>query len=475
MKTKMTLLFLLSFVIFSGSYAQTISNGSFENWSQQLLFEEPVPYTTTNLNLYMFSGSGNITKSTDSHGGSYATRLETVIAGSDTIFGGMFIGTPGPGGINGGIPIVTHADSLSIFAKFDIAVNDTSYILVIFKDSGQITGMGAFVFYGTQSTYTEFKTAVNWFQPDNSDTMAVIITSSNLDYAKIPGSTLFIDDITLLNTAAVFPNGDFETWTNISVEDPDDWFTLNFAGTPGNYSVTQSADSYDGLYAAQIENVITTYGDTMGFITNGRFGSDGPEGGMHELLNPEKVTGYYKYSPVGPDTALAGCFIYGYDSFGNYGLLDSTMLSLEAKSSYTYFEMPIAYNNWPLADTLNISFASGNIENGNSYVGLGSILLIDKLEVTYKPMGVNENLNENNISVFPNPATSDINISIDNADSKSYNIELYNETGQKIYSEVFVNDGTSLNHLNLSMLSEGFYYLKINNGEKIITKKLVIQ
>jgi len=474
MKTKMLLLFLLSFICISGLQSQAITNGSFENWSQQLLYEDPVPYITTNMNVFMMGAGSNVTKSTDHHGGNFSARLETILAGTDTVFGGMFIGMPGSGGISGGYAISTHPDSLRLFTKFDVKPNDTAYVLVLFKNAGSMIGVGSFKFYGTQNSFTEYKSAVNWFSLVNTDTIAVIVTASNLDYAKIPGSTIYLDDLSFVNSVTPFPNGDFETWNSVSVENPDDWFTMNFANSPGNYSVTQSTDSYDGIYAAQIENVITTYGDTMGFITNGRFGSNGPEGGMHVLLNPEKVNGYYKYTPVGLDTALAGCFIFGYDNFGNYGLLDSSLIKLEPKTSYTYFEIPIAYNSWPLADTLNISFASGNIENGNSFVGLGSTLLIDKLEVFYKPMSVNESsAGDNTFNIFPNPANGVVSINSHNG--QPYYIELYNENGQKMYSEFFNTAGTFVNHLNLSALSKGFYYLKIQNGENSISKKLIIQ
>jgi hypothetical protein len=477
MKTKIFTLILLLFAFLNAVNvcSQTISNSSFENWSQQVLFEDPVPYITTNMNVIMMGGSGNVTKSTDHNGGLYSARLETMQFGADTIFGGVFLGIPGSAGITGGAAMAVHPDSLTVSAKYNLQTNDTAYVLVLFKKNGVMIGIGAFAFAGIQNTFTQFKTPVTWYQTDSTDTVSAIITSSALDPPQFPGSILYVDDLNFIGGTIPFPNGDFETWNNVSVEDPDDWFTLNFADTPGNYSVTKSTDSYDGTYAAQIENVITTFGDTMGFITNGRFGGNNPEGGMHVLLNPEKVTGYYKYTPVGLDTALAACFIYGNDTLGNYGLLDSALVMLEPKPMYTYFEIPIAYNSWPLADTLNIAFASGNLENENSYVGLGSTLLIDKLEVTYKPMSVNENSTDNNnVNIFPNPAYGNCDVTIGNSDIPLYSIELYSETGQKIYSEIFDNAGT-VNHLKLSMLSKGLYYLKIQNGEKIITKKLIIQ
>ncbi|MCF8234974.1 MAG: hypothetical protein K9G67_08120 [Bacteroidales bacterium] len=48
-------------------------------------------------------------------------------------------------------------------------------------------------------------------------------------------------------------------------------------------------------------------GDISGVVTHGTFFEDGPVGGLPVNLNPQMLTGYYKYYPVGPDTALGSC------------------------------------------------------------------------------------------------------------------------------------------------------------------------
>jgi len=147
MITKILLSVILFLVVIVNVSAQQFTNASFENWSQQVQFDDPVPYITTNLHVYMANDSSNVKKSTDAHGGSYSAKLETVVVGPDTMSGGMFIGTPGFQTINGGTPLVTHPDSLKIWAKFNILPTDTANVVVMFKNNGAIIGSGGFKFF----------------------------------------------------------------------------------------------------------------------------------------------------------------------------------------------------------------------------------------------------------------------------------------------------------------------------------------
>jgi hypothetical protein len=470
MKTKKLYLILFSFLPVLYLNAQVVPNGGFENWTTKILYEDPVPYLTTNLNVFFSAGFGNVTKSTDHHGGNYAARLETYTNGTDTMFGGLFIGTPGNNGISGGEPLATHPDSIRIFAKYNVMTNDTAYAMVMFKDSGAMIGYGAIALYGAQPSFTEFKSKVIWLKPYNSDTIVVILTSSNLNGARIPGSVVYFDDLSFSNSTA-YPYGDFETWNTVSSEEPDNWFSFNYACSPGNYSAVKTSVSYEGSWALKLKNVVMASGDTMGYITNGKFGNNGPQGGMPVTLNPNLVMGYYKYLPAGLDTALVAAMLYRHNPVNDSAiLLEAEMIHLPPVSTYTQFSIPIFYNGTPLADTLNITFAAGNYQ-GN-FVGVGSELYIDKLEVNYNPVSVNENETQQDIRVFPNPSHGLLNIDMDK--SPEVLLELYNENGAKVYSETLKNTSTS-NKLNLSGLSKGIYYLKMTSTDKTVSKKIIIQ
>jgi len=384
-KISFCFLFLFTTVIIN---AQNILNGSFENWTTVNLYNEPDSFVTTNMQTYFSLGVSNVTKSTDYYTGSYAARLETMATSNDTIFGGMFIGVPGSGGISGGRPYNNRPDSVYGYVKYDIMPNDSAIFAVIFKKSGTIIATAVKYFINTQNTYIRFSVPVTWMVPViMPDTMAVIISSSNLNSNKIPGSYLIIDNINFKGTSvAPFPFGDLENWQAVSTEEPDDWTTINYANVyDTNYSSTKSTDSYSGNYSLLLKNVVTIWGDTAGYITNGIMGSNGPAGGKPITFNPDTFTFFYKYIPVGLDTALVIATSSRYDTALHTTIpIEQYVLKLPAKNIYTKVQIPFTYNGYPYADTINISYASGNVMDSTAFVGLGSELYIDSLSLSYK-------------------------------------------------------------------------------------------
>lgn len=78
----------------------------------------------------------------------------------------------------------------------------------------------------------------------------------------------------------------------------------------------------------------------------------------------------------------------------------------------------------------------------------------------------------NNIAVYPNPASNELNISWNKGDEVT--IKLFNTNGSLVYYQ----KNKSLIEpykINTSQLSTGLYYLKINTRNAVITKKVIIK
>lgn len=107
----------------------------------------------------------------------------------------------------------------------------------------------------------------------------------------------------------------------------------------------------------------------------------------------------------------------------------------------------------------------GSVSNGNDCVWIDNITLPASTTVLIN------NITENIISLFPNPANDYININFteiqDNTD-----IFIYNLTGQIIYSKRFNNQKQI--SLNTSGFDNGIYFIKINTGKKSVLKKIII-
>ena len=83
---------------------------------------------------------------------------------------------------------------------------------------------------------------------------------------------------------------------------------------------------------------------------------------------------------------------------------------------------------------------------------------------------VNENDFENNFSVYPNPATNQIEIR--NLKSEIRNINIYNAMGQRTYSQQQTTNNKQQT-IDISTLNPGVYMLSVRTDEKVFSKKIV--
>lgn len=474
------ILFTFSYLLFTqiDLIAQTVPNGGFENWQVEHFFDEPNFGITSNLQCFYNVQMGNVQKTSDAYAGNFAAKLMTVEAPNDTIPGIILVGTPVGNSIIGGIPINVRPDSLKVFAKFNVQPGDTASIIVGFRNANFIDPIGftQLVFTGNQSSYLEYKSNITWVDSFTvPDTLFAIFTSSIINSNNlIPGSELFVDNVGFTGAVGA-PNTDFETWNSVESLEPVDWWTPNFALINQSPCVTQSTDAHTGQYALSIKNVLTANGDTVGFASNGYLGNDLFNGGMPITQNPTMVTGYYKYTPVGNDTALVGIFISKFDAtFGTSVRLDSSLIKLPAAANYTYFELPLFYNGWPIADSLNITFASGNFNGYSSLLVPGSVLLVDDIEVFYNPVSVQNFTFESNQLVYPNPAQNVLYIKLNNV-YKNQVFKLFDAKGTLVFEgNCYYQDGTQV-AIDISQVPQGLYFYQINNGNSIQKGKLNIQ
>lgn len=83
--------------------------------------------------------------------------------------------------------------------------------------------------------------------------------------------------------------------------------------------------------------------------------------------------------------------------------------------------------------------------------------------------GINE-LQQNVVSIYPNPSNGVFHIS--NQNNQAITVSIYSITGEKIYENKFTDNNADI---DLSSHSKGLYFINIDNGNGVITKKLMIQ
>jgi len=80
------------------------------------------------------------------------------------------------------------------------------------------------------------------------------------------------------------------------------------------------------------------------------------------------------------------------------------------------------------------------------------------------------------LNFYPNPSNGNFNLKFNLQQEGATNIAIYNLSGQEIYSEQLGNfSGLYDGKIDLQGQSQGVYILKVSQGDKVLTKKIVVE
>lgn len=88
--------------------------------------------------------------------------------------------------------------------------------------------------------------------------------------------------------------------------------------------------------------------------------------------------------------------------------------------------------------------------------------------------GIEENNNNFSPTIYPNPTTGIFQLTTDNIQSAKLELEIYNLLGEKVYMATKTNVGTNY-IIDISNQPKGIYFVKIYDGDKIYSNKIVVQ
>ncbi|UPT67550.1 MAG: T9SS type A sorting domain-containing protein [Sphingobacteriales bacterium JAD_PAG50586_3] len=211
-------------------FGQVPPNATFESWVNSQTYEEPTSWSS--LNVFSTVAPGfpiTCEKSTDAHAGQYAAKL-TTLAGDpdfsgfpqlgqvfpqDTFPGFMLLGNLGLGTL--GVPYSQRPTSANFWYKYTSVGGDSAGVLISLtrwdnNTNQQVTvGKALSSINTTEPNYTLGNMTINYFDNGDPDTLSIIAFSSYRALAILgnqiptqepaPGSTLFIDDFSILTTA----------------------------------------------------------------------------------------------------------------------------------------------------------------------------------------------------------------------------------------------------------------------------------
>ena len=82
--------------------------------------------------------------------------------------------------------------------------------------------------------------------------------------------------------------------------------------------------------------------------------------------------------------------------------------------------------------------------------------------------------NELNVSLYPNPSISNVNVSMESAETGKYTFQIFNTIGEQVFVEIDSYDAGFSKSIALENLSGGEYFMKITKGKNTITKAFAV-
>lgn len=110
----------------------------------------------------------------------------------------------------------------------------------------------------------------------------------------------------------------------------------------------------------------------------------------------------------------------------------------------------------------------------NAVSAFGNNAYIDNVNLTITT-GINEEILESSLSVFPNPANDVLNISAKLNSSDDVTITIYDLTGRVVYTSSVSNVNSINNQIDVKQFAKGTYLLEVSTTEDNIVRKVTVE
>ncbi|HTX88146.1 MAG TPA: C25 family cysteine peptidase [Bacteroidales bacterium] len=160
---------------------------------------------------------------------------------------------------------------------------------------------------------------------------------------------------------------------------------------------------------------------------------------------------------------------------------DFTADPVQDADSYTWQIDPVD------AGTISGTGLTGSVDWDHTYRGDAHITVLgvnncgtgnvsaDKKVTVYAPVGIEE-LNPSGFLVYPNPSSGKLNITLRSGIPVTLDVKIFNPVGTVVYTENSIRlESRSNRTLDLTNLSAGVYFLKIESANGSFVKKIVIE
>lgn len=272
-------------------------------------------------------------------------------------------------------------------------------------------------------------------------------------------------------------NGDFELWDTVYTNDASVELA-NSLGVPNplggivngwtaewnGLGVSRTTDSYSGNYSLIVHN---WYNYLQGGIS------------YHNAISytPQYLKGYYKYNTSGSGSnglsqGKVTVTLTRFNGTSNDTITTGSYL-FDSSNVFIPFQLNIGLTSLK-ADSVSISIVNADsFTPCQGFYNYCNLLYLDNLTLSNIPLGIKNSIsNENIVSVFPNPFSTETTFKTDEA-FKDATLEIYNSLGQTVKQIKNISGKTVT--LFRDNLPSGLYYIQMRQESKVIaTEKLII-
>ncbi len=89
------------------------------------------------------------------------------------------------------------------------------------------------------------------------------------------------------------------------------------------------------------------------------------------------------------------------------------------------------------------------------------------------PMGVNDNITDESISIYPNPSSGIVSLNFHSEKNGIIQVEMINALGEILTLNATANSG--IVELDLSNLASGVYVARVVDGDKIYSQRIILE
>jgi hypothetical protein len=254
--------------------------------------------------------------------------------------------------------------------------------------------------------------------------------------------------------------------------EPVGWASTNPYSASSYYATTRDTSHYPasiGSYSVRMQNN-PSLAPNLEALAGAQTGNDitqSNEPSFPIIGHPNSLTGSYKFIPQNGDTMCIRIRLYLLGST----VSDTTFMSTATMLSWASFN--IVLPGYPVADSGQITMTAFNIDNNDSIPTAhgNSVLYVDNLNFdNLITTGITQANETNDITVYPNPASDKLNITVAGNNNET-RVKILNALGQQVILQPIFENVTTL---DISQFEEGIYFVQVLSGDQLLYVKKFI-